>query len=136
MWIALTSTVVDSPWLCYIVSSSAASLTIILGYYGSVSLELGPNCSRLVQPNPLFVQSLKVIFFFFVFLFDFTAAIIGSADLIRFVEQAGELGKPKPGPILYGFYKPPPLDVEITWTQKHDAVVPKDFHKANLSLFL
>jgi hypothetical protein len=63
------------------VSSSAASLTIILGYYGSVSLELGPNCSRLVQPNPLFVQSLKVIFFFG-FLFDFSAAIIGSANLI------------------------------------------------------
>ncbi|KAJ6315639.1 hypothetical protein OIU78_018997 [Salix suchowensis] len=53
------------------------------------------------SPNPLFVQSLN----------------------------AGELGKPKPGPILYGFHKPPPLDVEITWTQEHDAALPKDLHK-------
>lgn len=100
----------DDVWSCLAVLIAFwffASLTIILGYYGSVSLELGPNCSRLVQPNPLFVQSLK----------------------------AGELGKPKPGPILYGFYKPPPLDVEITWTQQHDAVVPKDFHK-EWALFL
>ncbi|KAF9665607.1 hypothetical protein SADUNF_Sadunf16G0140600 [Salix dunnii] len=101
----------DDVWSCLAVLIAFwffASLTIILGYYGSVSLELGPNCSRLVQPNPLFVQSLN----------------------------AGELGKPKPGPILYGFHKPPPLDVEIIWTQEHDAAVPKDFHKANLSLFL
>ncbi|KAB5520400.1 hypothetical protein DKX38_024719 [Salix brachista] len=101
----------DDVWSCFAVLIAFwffASLTIILGYYGSVSLELGPNCSRLVQPNPLFVQSLN----------------------------AGELGKPKPGPILYGFHKPPPLDVEITWTQEHDAAVPKDLHKANLSLLL
>ncbi|KAJ6424827.1 hypothetical protein OIU84_025571 [Salix udensis] len=94
----------DDVWSCLAVLIAFwffASLTIILGYYGSVSLELGPNCSRLVQPNPLFVQSLN----------------------------AGELGKPKPGPILYGFHKPPPLDVEITWTQEHDAAVPKDLHK-------
>ncbi|KAJ6303016.1 hypothetical protein OIU77_016990 [Salix suchowensis] len=94
----------DDVWSCFAVLIAFwffASLTIILGYYGSVSLELGPNCSRLVQPNPLFVQSLN----------------------------AGELGKPKPGPILYGFHKPPPLDVEITWTQEHDAALPKDLHK-------
>lgn len=39
----------------------------------------------------------------------------------------------KPGPMLYGFYKPPPLDVEITWNQTHMAVVPIDFHKAKVS---
>ncbi|CAK7331214.1 unnamed protein product [Dovyalis caffra] len=85
-----------------------ASFTMILGYYGSKNVELGPNCSRLVEPSPFLIQSLK----------------------------AEELGEPKPGPILYGFYKPPPLDVEIIWTQKHNAFVPMDFHKANLSLLL
>lgn len=58
----------DDVWSCFAVLIAFwffASLTIILGYYGSVSLELGPNCSRLVQPNPLFVQSLKVTLFFF-----------------------------------------------------------------------
>ncbi|KAJ6755255.1 hypothetical protein OIU79_027795 [Salix purpurea] len=73
----------DDVWSCFAVLIAFwffASLTIILGYYGS-SL------------------------------------------------NAGELGKPKPGPILYGFHKPPPLDVEITWTQEHDAAVPKDLHK-------
>ncbi|KAJ6299523.1 hypothetical protein OIU76_020481 [Salix suchowensis] len=52
----------DDVWSCFAVLIAFwffASLTIILGYYGSVSLELGPNCSRLVQPNPLFVQSLN-----------------------------------------------------------------------------
>lgn len=41
--------------------SLAASMTVILGYYGSEELPLGPNCSRLMQANPFFVQSIKVI---------------------------------------------------------------------------
>lgn len=40
--------------------SKAASMILILGYYGSMTLQLGPNCSRLIQPNSLFVQSIKV----------------------------------------------------------------------------
>ncbi|KAI8523573.1 hypothetical protein RHMOL_Rhmol13G0084500 [Rhododendron molle] len=36
-----------------------ASMTVILGYYGSEELPLGPNCSRLMQANPFFVQSIK-----------------------------------------------------------------------------
>lgn len=35
-------------------------MILILGYYGSMTLQLGPNCSRLIQPNSLFVQSIKV----------------------------------------------------------------------------
>ncbi|KAF2312561.1 hypothetical protein GH714_035070 [Hevea brasiliensis] len=64
-------------------------------------LAVGPNSSCLVKTNPLFVQSIKV----------------------------QQLDEPKPGPVLYGFYKNPPLDVEITWTETHNSVVPIDFHK-------
>jgi hypothetical protein len=42
--------------------------------------------------------------------------------------------EPKPGPMLYGFYEPPPLDVEITWTETHNAIVPANFHKAHFPL--
>lgn len=50
-------------WFLY--SSPAASMTLIFGFYGSVNTHLGPNCSRLIQTNPFFVQSIKVIWFFF-----------------------------------------------------------------------
>ncbi|KAM1695079.1 hypothetical protein ACFXTN_026759 [Malus domestica] len=66
-----------------------ASMTMILGFYGSDNLQLGPNCSRLIQTNPFFVQSIK----------------------------AQEHDEQKLGPVLYGFNKPPPLDVEIAWTE-------------------
>lgn len=39
-------------------------MTLILGVYGSVSLRVGPNSSILIRPNPIFVQSLKVISLF------------------------------------------------------------------------
>jgi hypothetical protein len=35
-------------------------MTLILGVYGSMRLTLGPKCSILLPPNPLFVQSIKV----------------------------------------------------------------------------
>ena len=35
-------------------------MTLIMGFYGSSRLELGPNCSRLITSNPLFVQSIQV----------------------------------------------------------------------------
>jgi hypothetical protein len=40
-------------------------MTLIFGFYGSVNTHLGPNCSRLIPTNPFFVQSIKVIRFFF-----------------------------------------------------------------------
>ncbi|KAM1553156.1 hypothetical protein PS1_005917 [Malus domestica] len=79
-----------------------ASMTLILGFYGSGNLQLGPNCSRLIQTNPFFVQSIK----------------------------AQELDEQKPGPVLYGFHKPPPLDVETAWTETKDTLVPANYHKA------
>ncbi|OMO84314.1 Lipopolysaccharide-modifying protein [Corchorus capsularis] len=76
-------------------------MTMIMGYYGSVTLQMGPNCSRLIQTNTLFVQSIKV----------------------------EELDEQKPGLMLYGLYRKPPLDVEISWTEIHDVFVPPNFHK-------
>ncbi|KAF8394921.1 hypothetical protein HHK36_018860 [Tetracentron sinense] len=105
----------DEAWSCPVVLVMFwffASMTLILGFYGSVDLRLGPNCSRLLQANSLFVQYLKV----------------------------QEVTDPNPGPILYGFYKPPPLDVETTWSETHNVSIPANVHKArpfptNCSLF-
>lgn len=36
-------------------------MTLILGFFGSADLQLGPNCSRLIRTNPFFVQTIKVI---------------------------------------------------------------------------
>ncbi|CAB4282273.1 unnamed protein product [Prunus armeniaca] len=94
----------DDVWSCLVVLVTFwffASMTLILGFYGSADLKLGPNCSLLIQPNPFFVQSIK----------------------------AQELDEPKPGPMLYGFHNPPPLDVEIAWTETHDTLVPANYHK-------
>ncbi|KAM4095369.1 hypothetical protein ACJW30_08G024400 [Castanea mollissima] len=95
----------DDVWACLAVLVTfwffAASMTLIFGFYGSVNLQLGPNCSRLIQTNPFFVQSI----------------------------MAEEINEPKVGPVLYGFYKPPPLDVEITWTETHNIFVPATFHE-------
>ncbi|XP_042955581.1 E3 ubiquitin-protein ligase APD2-like isoform X1 [Carya illinoinensis] len=95
----------DDVWSCLVVLVTfwffAASVTLILGFFGSANTRLGPNCSRLIQSNPFFVQSIKV----------------------------EEVDEPKPGPILYGFYKPPPLDIEIAWTETHMAFVPANLHK-------
>ncbi|XVF84514.1 hypothetical protein PTKIN_Ptkin17bG0043100 [Pterospermum kingtungense] len=67
----------------------AASMTLILGYYGSMTLQLGPNCSGLIQANSFFVQSIKV----------------------------EELDKQKPGLMVNGLPRPPPSDVEISWVE-------------------
>ncbi|KAK6927098.1 hypothetical protein RJ641_008817 [Dillenia turbinata] len=58
-----------------------ASMTLILGLYGSSNLELGPNCSRLIEVNQFFVQYIKV-----------------------------EIDGASHGPMLYGFNKRPPLN--------------------------
>jgi hypothetical protein len=76
-------------------------MTLILGVYGSVNLRLGPNCSLLLQPNPIFVQYVKV-------------------------EELNESG---PGPMLYGFYKVPVLDSVITWSETLNVTVQVDSHQ-------
>lgn len=51
-----------------------------------------------------------------------------------FYKQAEEVNEQKPGPMFYGFSKPPPLDVEIAWTETHNAFVPANFQKAHFLL--
>lgn len=77
----------------------AASMTLILGFYGSVNLVVGPNYSRLIHANSFFVQEIKVN------------------------------GDKKPGPMLYGFTEKPPLDIRRSWNQIHHALVPSNHHK-------
>ncbi|KAL7264295.1 hypothetical protein ACSBR1_002282 [Camellia fascicularis] len=94
----------DDAWSCLIVLVTFwffASMTVILGFYGSVNLPLGPNCSCLIQVNPIFVQSIK----------------------------AQEIDESKHGPMLYGFYEPPPLDTEITWSETYNAFIQSAYHK-------
>ncbi|TKY47156.1 Mitochondrial ubiquitin ligase activator of nfkb 1-A [Spatholobus suberectus] len=87
-------TVLGSFWV-------VASFALALGICGSVNLQLGPYCSRLIKINSMLVQSIKV-------------------------EQ---IDKPKPGLMLYGFDGPPPLDVKINWTEMYNASLPAKFQK-------
>ncbi|XP_031402370.1 E3 ubiquitin-protein ligase APD2-like [Punica granatum] len=94
----------DDVWSCLVVLVTFwffASMTLILGFYGSVNLQLGPNSSRLIQTNPFFVQYIKV----------------------------EELDESKAGPMLYAFYGHPPLNVEKKWIESHRAFIPANFHK-------
>ncbi|XVF76823.1 hypothetical protein PTKIN_Ptkin13bG0297800 [Pterospermum kingtungense] len=100
-----SSTVIrDDTWSCIIVVLTFwffVSMTLILGVYGTLNIRIGPNGSLLIQPNPFFVQSVKV----------------------------EEIGDSKPGLKLYGFYKSPSLDVETTWSETYTATVQTDTHK-------
>ncbi|KAK4776924.1 hypothetical protein SAY86_005612 [Trapa natans] len=94
----------EDTWSCVIVVLTFwffVSMTLILGVYGSVSLRLGPSSSMLIRPNPIFVQSLKV----------------------------EELDDTNPGPVLYGFYKSPALDIVSNWSESYNASVPADSDK-------
>ncbi|KAI4364280.1 hypothetical protein MLD38_020393 [Melastoma candidum] len=102
-----SSVIRDDTWSCVIVVLTFwffVSMTLILGVYGSVTLLLGPNSSILIEPNSIFVQSLKV----------------------------EELDDTKPQLMLYGFLKTPELDVTTTWYQSHNASVPADSHQARV----
>ncbi|GAB2274467.1 hypothetical protein Dimus_009237 [Dionaea muscipula] len=93
----------DDVWSCLVVLVTFwffASMTLILGFYGSEDLQLGPNCSRLITTNPIFVRSIK-----------------------------GQLKDPVSGPMLYGFHKSPPLDVQTTWSETHSASVLANYHQ-------
>ncbi|XAR50838.1 Ubiquitin--protein ligase [Bertholletia excelsa] len=94
----------DDTWSCIVVVLTFwffVSMTLILGVYGSVNMQLGPNTSVLISPNPLFVEYVKV-------------------------EQVDDA---KAGPILYGFYEDPPCDVVKTWSETHVTSLLSGFHK-------
>ncbi|KAK3226137.1 hypothetical protein Dsin_005999 [Dipteronia sinensis] len=98
------SAVRDDTWSCIIVVLTFwffVSMTLILGVYGSTNIRLGPNASILIEPNPLFVQTVKV----------------------------EELNDIKVGPKLYEFYKAPPLDVVATWSESYNVSVSTDTHQ-------
>ncbi|XP_077238676.1 E3 ubiquitin-protein ligase APD2-like isoform X2 [Tasmannia lanceolata] len=94
----------DEAWSCLIVLITFwffASMTFILGFYGSVSLQLGPNCSQILQASSFFVQEIKV--------------------------RSGS--ESQHSPTIYGFVKQPPLEVETTWSETHNVTIQANFHK-------
>ncbi|XP_057435239.1 E3 ubiquitin-protein ligase APD2-like [Lotus japonicus] len=93
----------DDRWSCFAVIFSFwffVSVTLILGVYGSMIVVLGPESSIAFQPSPVFVQYVKV-----------------------------ENLDAKPGPILYGTYQYPPLDVVTTWGETRNVSLPSGSHK-------
>ncbi|KAK7294696.1 hypothetical protein RJT34_17589 [Clitoria ternatea] len=78
------------------------SLTMILGVYGSTTIVLGPKSSMVFQPSPVFVQSLKV---------------------------ENLEGNPNPGPMVYGTYEYPSLDVVSTWGENFNIYLPSGSYK-------
>ncbi|KAF8044785.1 hypothetical protein N665_6833s0002 [Sinapis alba] len=71
------------------------SMAMIVGVYGPRNVCIGPNSSVLIEPNTIFVQSVKV----------------------------KELDDSKSGLELFGFYTSPPLDVVVNWSESRLASV-------------
>ncbi|KAK2361089.1 RING/U-box superfamily protein [Trifolium repens] len=93
-----SSIVRDDKWSCLAVIFSLwffVAVTMIMGVYGSMSVALGPCSSIVFQPNPVFVQYVKV-------------------------ENLQE----NPGLILYGTYQYPSLDVVSTWRETYNISIP------------
>ncbi|XP_062180965.1 E3 ubiquitin-protein ligase APD2-like isoform X2 [Phragmites australis] len=81
-----------------------SSMALMLGYYGSVELAVGPGCSRLVQASSVFVRGIKV----------------------RVDEGSqGNGGRLE----LYGLAGAPPLDVPAEWSEARRVVVPVNSHR-------
>ncbi|XP_052176890.1 E3 ubiquitin-protein ligase APD2 isoform X2 [Diospyros lotus] len=94
----------EDTWSCIVVILTFwffVSMTFIFGVYGSENLQFGPNSSLLIKPNPIFVDYIKL-------------------------KQSGEGNV---GPILYGLYKDPPLDVVTTWSSILNISVLAGIHK-------
>nr|GMC81767.1 uncharacterized protein LOC109159226 [Ipomoea batatas] len=74
---------------------------MIWGVYGTSNLQLGPNSSIMIKPNPLFVEQITV----------------------------EEIDNAKGGPMLYGLYRNPPLDIVATWSEAYKTSLPANTHK-------
>ncbi|XP_054784489.1 E3 ubiquitin-protein ligase APD2-like [Prosopis cineraria] len=88
----------DDAWSCVVVLLTFwlfVSMTMILGVYGPTTLLLSPYSSILLQPSPLFVQSMKV------------ENLVGSVT----------------GVMLYGTYGSPSLDVFTNWEESYEASI-------------
>lgn len=77
------------------------SMAMIVGVYGPRNVWIGPNSSLLIEPNTIFVQSVKV----------------------------KELDDSKSGLELFGFYASPPLDVVVNWSDSRLASVSHNSYK-------
>ncbi|KAJ4906898.1 RING/U-box superfamily protein [Raphanus sativus] len=71
------------------------SMAMIVGVYGPRNVWIGPNSALLIEPNTIFVQSVKV----------------------------KELDDSKSGLELFGFYTSPPLDLVVNWSESRLASV-------------
>ncbi|XP_058739747.1 E3 ubiquitin-protein ligase APD2-like [Vicia villosa] len=88
----------DEKWSCLVVIFSFwffVAVTMIMGVYGSMTMVLGPCSSIVLQPNPVFVQYVKV-----------------------------ENIEANPGLVLYGTYDYPPLDVVSIWRETWNISLP------------
>ncbi|CAI8612844.1 unnamed protein product [Vicia faba] len=88
----------DEKWSCLAVIFSFwffVAVTMIMGVYGSMTMVLGPCSSIVLQPNPVFVEYVKV-----------------------------ENLEPNPGLVLYGTYQYPPLDVVSFWRETRNISIP------------
>lgn len=101
---------------------------MILGFYGSSNIELGPNSSRLLDANPFFVQSIKVSCWM---LFYYSCCFLWckTQEFELVYVQVKELHESKHRPVLYGFDELPPLDVKITWSETHFVFVEPGNHR-------
>lgn len=104
---------------------------LILGIYGTTTLQLGPYSSVLIKVNSIFVQSIKVRFlpylsFYYVYLNPFELN-----DLMN--KQAEQIDEAKPGIMLYGFDEEPYLGVKTNWSRSYNGSVPHKFYKASFT---
>ncbi|CAH8325657.1 unnamed protein product [Eruca vesicaria subsp. sativa] len=77
------------------------SMAMIVGVYGPRNVCIGPNSSVLIEPNTIFVKSIKV----------------------------KELDDLKSGLELFGFYTSPPLDVVVNWSESRLVSVSHNSYK-------
>ncbi|XP_031128214.1 E3 ubiquitin-protein ligase APD2-like isoform X1 [Ipomoea triloba] len=94
----------DDTWSCVVVVITFwffVSMTLIWGVYGTSNLQLGPNSSIMIKPNPLFVEQITV----------------------------EEIDTAIGGPMLYGLYRNPPLDIVATWSEAYKTSLPANTHK-------
>ncbi|XP_021845128.1 E3 ubiquitin-protein ligase APD2 isoform X2 [Spinacia oleracea] len=77
------------------------SMTLIMGIFGSENIQLGPYSSILLRPNPLFVNTIKV---------EVSKKVVV-------------------GPMLYGFYKNPPLENTEIWSESMNTSIKQESHK-------
>ncbi|XP_026415145.1 uncharacterized protein LOC113310634 isoform X2 [Papaver somniferum] len=96
--------IMDDVWSCIIILLVCwflVSVMVVVGFYGAMDLPISPNFSRLLAANPLFVSEIEVY------------EVTGS----------------KQSPVLYGFYNPPPLDLETNWSESFHTSIPAYSHK-------